>query len=154
MENQHKISWTAQRYSTEKQNLHMQVGTAFIMGCMLVGAIIYKNYLFGAVILIGSVLIYKSKKNESEYIPIDVDSNGIYVNNEMVEYDKISAFYIDEYEDGNYLLYRLKNTIINPTKVIIIEPEVDIDELRTLLLQHIIEKEIQQNSTDKLMNSF
>ena len=120
----------------------------------LVGAIIYKNYLFGAIILIGSILVYQTKKNDSDFIPIDIDAQGISVNNEMVLYDKISAFYIDEYEDGNHLLYRLKNTLINPTQVIVIEPEVDIDELRAFLIQHLTEKEIKQSSTDKLINSF
>ena len=154
MNTKHKISWTAQRYSTEIENMHMQIGASFIMGCLLVGAIIYKNYLFGAIILIGSILVYQTKKNDSDFIPIDIDAQGISVNNEMVLYDKISAFYIDEYEDGNHLLYRLKNTLINPTQVIVIEPEVDIDELRAFILQHLTEKEIKQSSTDKLINSF
>ena len=77
------------------------------MGCLLVGAIIYKNYLFGAVILIGSMLVYQTKKNDSGFIPIDIDAQGISVKNEMVLYDKISGFYIDD--DGNYLLYRKRN---------------------------------------------
>ena len=96
------------------------------------------------------------------YLPKEESFNGhevrflcqFPVNNEMVLYDKISAFYIDEYEDGNYLLYRLKNTLINPTQVIVIEPEVNIDELRAFLIQHLTEKEIKQSSTDKLINSF
>jgi len=34
------------------------------------------------------------------------------------------------------------------------EPEIGVSELRAFLLQYITEKEVKQNSTDKLINSF
>ena len=153
MKEKNKISWMSLRYENEQHNIYTQIGVAFIMGCILIGTIIYKNYLLGVIVIISAVLMKYIKKNESEYIPIDIDNNGISINNEMILYDKISAFYIDKQEEGNYLLIKFKNTF-NTSKVIIIEPEVNIEELRTFLHQHIIEKEIKQLSIDKLMNSF
>ena len=105
-------------------------------------------------VLIPAILMYQMKKREGYYIPIDIDHNGIFVNNQLVKFDEISAFYIDEYEEESYLLYRLKNTFMGSKKIVIIEPEVDINELRSFLLQYLKEKKMKQSSMDKLINAF
>ena len=154
MNDKHKISWMASRYSNELESKQLQVGISFIMGCVVVGSIIYENYLLGAMVLIAAILMYQMKKREEPYFPIDIDNNGIFVNNQLTKFDEISAFYIDEYEEESYLLYRLKNTFMGSRKIVIIEPEVDIDELRTFLLQYLKEKKMKQSSMDKLINVF
>lgn|SRR5690554_5914227 len=153
MQEKHKLSWRALRYSHTQDNIKLQIGLAFIFGLMLVLSMIFKNYLFGAFILIASVLLFHIKKNETPYVTIDIDHNGISVNNELTPYDKILAFYIEKTEEEHCLLYRLKGNIINPIKVIIIEPEIDSNELQTFLLKHLPQKVLKQSSTDKLINS-
>lgn len=142
------------RYSDKKDNLHLQIGLSFILGLILVGAIVYKNYMFAAFILLASILVYQIKKREEPYIPIEIHSKGISINNIITEYGRISSFYIKENEDENYLLYRLKNTFMNAYKIIIIEPEVDIENLKKHLLNYLPEKELKQSAVDKLINSF
>lgn len=154
MNTKHKISWMALRYSNELENKQLQVGISFIMGCIVVGALIYKNYLLGVVVLIAAILMYQIKKRETPYTHIDIDHNGISVGNELVLFDKISAFYIDQYDEESYLLYRLKNTFMGSKKIIVIEPEIDIDELKTFLLKSLPEKELKQSNIDKIINSF
>lgn len=144
MKEEHKISWRALRYSHIYDNKIFQIGMAFIFGLMVVLSLVFKNYFFGVFILIASLMLFHIKKNENPYINIDIDNNGISINNELILYNKISVFFIDESEEENYLLCRLKNTLMNSTKIIIIEPEVDINELREFLLQHLPEKEIKQ----------
>ena len=154
MEENNKISWMGLRYSDKKDNLHLQIGLSFILGLILVGAIVYKNYMFAAFILLASILVYQIKKREEPYIPIEIHSKGISINNIITEYGRISSFYIKENEDENYLLYRLKNTFMNAYKIIIIEPEVDIENLKKHLLNYLPEKELKQSAVDKLINSF
>ena len=154
MNEKEKISWMGLRYSEKKDNLHLQIGLSFILGLILVGSLIYKNYMFAAFILLASILVYQIKKREEPYIPIEIHSKGISINNIITEYDRISSFYIEESEDENYLLYRLKNTFINAHKIIIIEPEVDIENLQEYLLNYLPEKVLKQNAVDKLINSF
>jgi len=154
MNTKNKISWMATRYSNELENKQLQVGISFMMGCIVVGSLIYKNYLLGAMVLIAAILMYQMKKREEPYLPIDIDNNGISVNNQHIKFDKISAFYIDEYEEESYLLYRLKNTFMGSRKVIVIDSEIDIEELRALLLQNLTEKKMKESSMDKLLNAF
>lgn len=154
MDKKHKISWMALRYENERSNLELQLGVTVLLSLITIGTLVYHNYLLAVVIAFSCSAIWYLKKHESEYIPIAIDHNGIAINNAFIHYDKIAAFYIDDYDDGAYLLFRLKNTLINPTQVIIIESEVPIEALRTLLLKHLPEKKLKQSSSDKLINAF
>lgn len=154
MNEQNKISWMALRYSEKEDNIKLQIGLALILGIIVAGALAYKNYIFGGFIFIASILIYKIKKKEEPYIPIDVHQKGISINNIITEFERISVFYIDQHEDESYLVFKLKNTFMNANKIIIIEPEVDISELRKFLLNYLPENRIKQTAVDKIINSF
>lgn len=154
MNEQNKISWMALRYSEKEDNIKLQIGLALILGIIVTGALAYKNYFFGGFVFIASILIYNIKKKEKPYIPVDVHQKGISINNIITEFARISSFYIEENEDENYLVFKLKNTFMNANKIIIIEPEVNISELRKILLNHLPEKEIKQTAIDKIINSF
>lgn len=145
----------ALRYAEEIDSKYRQIGFAFVMGCTIVGSIIFNNYLLGVIVILGVIMLKHLKKEDTQYIPIEINKRGISVDNEFLEYEKFTAFYIDtSNEENDYLLLKSKGAIFRNVSIIIIEPEVDIDELRTFLSQHLTEKEIKQNATDKLMNSF
>ncbi|MCI5056795.1 MAG: hypothetical protein MRY83_11845 [Flavobacteriales bacterium] len=154
MDEKEKISWMALRYSELKENQYTQIGLSFIMGLILVGTIVIKNYLFGSFILIAAFILYYIKKRETPYIPIEIHSKGISINTVITNYDRISAFDIHESEEDNLLIYKLKDTFFGANKVIIIEPEVDRENLKELLSKHIPQKKIKQSPLDKLLNSF
>lgn len=139
-----KISWMALRYGEGIDSKYRQIGFAFIMGCTLVGSIIFKNYLLGVIVIIGVIMLRHLKKDNIEYIPIEINKRGISIDNEFLEYEKFFAFYIDIFnEETNYLLLKSKGTIFRDVSIIIIEPEVDIEELRVFLLQYLPEKQIK-----------
>lgn len=145
----------SQRYEFERSNLELQLGIIVLLTLIMIGALIYENYLLAVIIVIATLILKYAKKNELEYIPIEINNRGISINNEFVEYEKFVCFYVDDAnEESDYLLLKSNGTLFKDVSVIIIEPEVDIEEMRTFLSQHLTEKKIKQNSMDKLMNAF
>ncbi|UOY05043.1 hypothetical protein L0P88_13885 [Muricauda sp. SCSIO 64092] len=156
METTHKISWNALRYSETNDNKMLQIGINLLLGLMVVLSIVFKNYLFGAFILIASVMLFYTKNNETKYIAIDVGHSGISIEHTLIEYSSLLWFWINTNSSTNtsYLFLKFKGGLFGSVKVIVIEPEIDISELRIFLSQYLKEKEIKQSSTDKLINSF
>ena len=148
-----KISWMAQRYSSLKKNQTLQVGLAFIFGLMLVGAIIVKNYLFAVAILLSAVIYYQLKKKEGAYIPVEITEAGVSINNELTNFNAITAFWIDERDiETSLLLLQIKNT--SPSvKVLVIEPEISTNEVKDCLAQFIKEDKIILSLIQELVNS-
>ncbi len=114
MKEKTKISWTALRYENETNNIQLQIGLAFITGCILVGSIVFKNYLLGIIIVISAILIKYLKKDESEYIPIEIDNRGIRPSTIRTYYNKIVAF-IRWLEYYNQIEGKLSSKMTKPT---------------------------------------
>ena len=149
----HKISWEALRYSNTHDNKVLQIGIAFILGLMVIFSILFKNYFFGAFIVIAAILLFHIKKNEKPNIFIDIDHNGISINNELIPYNKLNSFYIDETSETIFLLIQYKQKVFNSIKIMIVENSIDLQGLRNLLSEHLKEKKLKQSSIDELMNA-
>ena len=94
------------------------------------------------------------KKQEKSYEAIDIDHNGISVQNEFTPYTKITSFYINEKEEDVLLLIKLKGFILNPTKVVIVEPEIDCKDVEVLLAKYLKMEKIKLTSFDEIINAF
>lgn len=126
------------------------VGLAVLI--LIILAIVFKNYLFGFLILIGGFLMFSLATKKPMVLPIEISQHGIKVHDEMYPYVDISTFWIGENKKKEALLLFASKRKIAPIISIVIEPHINIMQLREYLLEFIEEQEMREPFTDKLID--
>ena len=110
------------------------------------------NYLFGFFILVGTFLMFVLSTQKPLSLPVEVSEHGIKIHDKMHPYTEIDSFWIGENKNGEAVLILLTRKPINPRISIIIQPHVNIMQLREYLLNFIEEQELREPFTDKIID--
>ncbi len=119
---------------------------------LIILAIVFKNYLFGFLILVGGFLMFSLATKEPMVLPIEVSQHGIKVHEDMYPYTTISAFWIGQNKNNEAILLFASERKIAPIISVVIEPQINVMQLREYLLEFIDEQEMKEPLTDKIID--
>lgn len=144
-------SWqTPESVSQEKKkNWYWILG--LIALAVIVVAILMTNYLLVVLVVIGVVMIVKQSQRKSESLNIEISEEGINIHDTFHPYESIRSFWIKEKEDGEVILILLTSQAITPLLSVTVPPEIDPLELREYLLDFIVEEELRQSYTERII---
>jgi hypothetical protein len=152
-EQKKEIRWKAYEYVYHEKSIDWYWYFGLISILLTASAIYLKNMMFAFIIAIGSfsMLLYASKRpREIEYI---ADKKGISFDGASYFYQEILFFWIVDNKkrsEEKLLLLQLKKT--TSTLVVLPLGDIDVDNIRTFLLNLIEEKEIDVPMSYVLMN--
>jgi hypothetical protein len=144
------LSWTTLEF--EKKDRHpdwlWSVGLIALLASVV--AFFYGNIFFGIFIIIaGAVMIMYARKHPKE-LSITISADGITINDTIIPYQNITAFWLDEGGKQGKLLLLVKNSFI-PTLALPLSG-VSAGQVRTILAPHIKEEELRESRSIALFD--
>lgn len=91
----HELEWECYEYEHYEKSPDWYWAFGVVALGLLVVAFIFKNFLFGAIILIGAfaILIYASRR--PAIITVTLTSRGVKVNSRLYPYQSIKSFWVE-----------------------------------------------------------
>ncbi|MCK5059934.1 MAG: hypothetical protein KAR00_02185 [Candidatus Pacebacteria bacterium] len=113
--------------------------TSFILG----------NFLFGALILIGTISLMLFAVRKPEKLIVTIDKTGVRINKQFYPYHTIDSFWVEEKKESSRLFLGLKKALI-PYTVISIERQAP-EKVRNYLARFLEEKEHTESLFEVLL---
>lgn len=144
------ITWIVDAYEQRDKHPDWFWAVGIISVAVAVAAIIYNNFLFGVLVLLGGAsIIYFGVKKPHE-LEITIDDAGVTINDVFHPYQEIKSFYVNVEEDQLYLVF--DRTFLS--KVTIALGEMSPDPVRMELIKHVDEREEKESVLDKFLDRF
>lgn len=144
MEENVYYSWDTEEYQNKETtpDWFWAIGIIAIVICVL--SIIFKNYLFAIMIIIGIGCIIYLKIRSPKMVTITITDHYIQIKEDEKYYQDIQAFWVEILKDKTkepQLILAMKRSL-TPLIVINIPKDINTEELRQKLLKHIEEKQM------------
>lgn len=125
----------------------------WILGIIVVGAAVlsfyFDNFLFGVFIIIAGATVGMLSYKETRIVPIKITAKGIVFNNQFHPWMSYQSFWIeDEHVHGARVLLRSTNSYL-PLTVIPVNEEVDLNEVREIILEFLEEQFLEESLIHK-----
>ncbi|MEK7635113.1 MAG: hypothetical protein AAB446_01630 [Patescibacteria group bacterium] len=149
MEHEIILAWHSPEHHFDKKSNDWY----WILGAIVLGASVlafyFGNFLFGIFIIIAGATIGMLSYRETKIVPIQVSSKGIIFGKFLYPWLSYRSFWIeDEHTHGARILLRSVNSVL-PLVVIPINEEVDLNDVRDVLLEFLEEEFLQESLVHK-----
>ncbi len=151
MENENsKITWSAEEYEHKEKSVDWFWALGIIVVAGAAASILYKNYLFAIVIILGGLSMMLFSGRHPRMVEFEINKEGIRIDDYTYPYAKIKGFWIDP-NDTPRKLYFESHRFFMPIITLPLE-FMDADEVKAFLKKHIEEKEIHAPNSHKVMD--
>jgi hypothetical protein len=144
--------WNSPEFEFKEKTKKWYIISSIIIILIIILAIILKNYLFAFLILFGGFLMFTMATKQPITLPIEISEHGIKIHDEMYPYNIIDKFWIGGNKNNEAILLIKTNKKITPIISTIIEPHINIMQLREYLMNFIEEEEMKEPFTDRLID--
>ena len=144
--------WNSPEFEFKEKTKRWYWIVGVVAAVLIILAVIFQNYLFGFLILVGGFLMFSLATKEPLILPIEVSQHGIKIHDDMYSYAEISAFWIGENKNQEPILLFATNRRIAPIISVNIESHINIMQLREYLMEFTEELEIREPLTDKIID--
>ena len=114
----------------------------------IIGAMIFKNFLFAIILLIGTLTIMLFGARKPEFIEFEINKRGIKVKNDLYPFATIKSFALKD-EEGPYKLMIESDRLILP-HIIIPLGDTNPEDIRKILNRFLPEEPFHESLVDKL----
>ncbi len=146
-------TWETHEYTQKEINPDWIWALGIITIITIVLSIMYKNYLFGVLMTLGTICIVYLKLHTPKKIHITITDRSIRIGEEERYYHDIGAFWIDvthKDSEGTRLLIAPKKSF-SPLLTLSIPNTIPLKELKNVLLEHIEEKQMKESGIYEIM---
>jgi len=147
----YKIDWEELEYEFFDKNSDWFWALGIVSIAVAVTAIILNNILFAILILVGAFALGIHSVKKPEIVHYEVNQRGIIIDNKLYPYNSLDSFWIEHNPEDPKLLITSKKVLM-PQIVIRINLEVDTDDLRDYLLDHVDEEEQKESFATTIMD--
>jgi hypothetical protein len=125
----------------------------WILGVICLGASVlafyFNNFLFGVFIIIAGATIGMLSYRETKIVPIKISTKGVVFGKYLYPWMSYRSFWIeDEHVHGYRILMRPVNSYL-PLTVIPVNEEVNLNDVREVLLEFLAEEFIEESLIHK-----
>ena len=150
------LSWTALEYEEKEKSTDWFWALGVIVVTSSITAIIYSNYFFAILLIIGGLMLGIFAKKKPAMISYELNNKGLVIGNRLYPYENIKAFYVQNHnlEKGHKPTLFLKSErIFMPILSIPIENEW-VEGIQNIMLEkNIKEEEMREHISEKIMES-
>jgi hypothetical protein len=149
MENEIILEWHSPEHHFDKK----RVDWYWILGVIVLGASVlafyFGNFLFGVFIIIAGATIGMLSYKETKVVPIKITTKGIIFSKLLYPWMSYRSFWIeDEHTHGARILMHPVNSFL-PLVVVPINEEVDLNDVRDVLLEFLEEEFLAESIVHK-----
>jgi len=149
MEKETILEWHSPEHHFDKKNNDWY----WILGVICIGssvlAFYFNNFLFGIFIIIAGLTLGMLSYRDTKIIPIKIVSKGIILGRRLYPFASYRSFWIeDEHTHGYRILMHPLNSYL-PLTVIPINEEVDLNDVRDILLEFLAEEFLAESLLHK-----
>lgn len=144
--------WDSPEFEYKEKDKRWYWYVGITAALLIILSIFLKNYLFGFLILIGGFLMFSLSTKRPTILPVEVSQHGIKIHDVMYAYENIFSFWMTQNKNKEAVLLVTTNKSITPTISVIVEPHINIMQLREFLSEFTEEQEIREPLTDKIIN--
>jgi hypothetical protein len=150
MEEIEKIEWSAPEYEEKERGKDWFWALGVIVITSSIAAIIYKNYFFAVLIILGGALLGLFAIKKPDEIFYEINGKGLKIMSRVYTYGNIHSFNI--VEDGNKTLLLIKSErFFMPVVSLPIEKDMAKKIHSIFLSKNIPEEEIKEHASEKIM---
>ena len=143
------IEWQTEEYEYKHKSPDWFWALGIIAVASAVAAVLFGNFLFAIVIILGSVTLSLHAGRRPEIINYRIDKKGVRSGNTLYPYATLNSFCIDE--DDRFLILESDRLLV-PHVFLPLPRDADMDEIHEYLLQNLAEKEHGVPITQKVMD--
>ncbi len=152
MDEQENLSWSALEYEERERSADWFWALGIIVITSFLTALIYSNYFFAILILLSGTLLYVFSKKSPEWINYEITRKGLLIKSQLYPYQNIKSFYIQK--NNKPMLFIKIERFYMPIISIPIEHNM-INEIHEIfMLQNIIEEEMREHPSEKIIETF
>lgn len=116
-------------------------------------AFYFGNFLFGVFIVIAGVTVGFLSYKETRVVPIKIATKGLVFGNQFYPWTSCRSFWIeDEHVHGARILFHPTSSFL-PLIVVPINEEVDLDDVRDVLLEFLEEEFLKESIVHKWVDN-
>ena len=151
----HKIEWSALEYEERERNQDWFWALGVIVFASSASAIIYCNYFFGALIIIGGIMLGYLATKPQDLIHYELNPKGLKVESRIYTYENIKSFWA---EPAGEKLFVKTERVYMPVLSIPIEnipANISREDIRGIFLEkQVPEEEMREHPAHAVMEFF
>jgi len=144
------IKWKALEYDYVDRKPDWFWAFGIVSISIILTSIVLGNVLFALLVLVGSVALFIFSIRHPQLQDYSIGQRGIAFENKVYPYSSLSSFWIETEGETPKLLIKSKKTIM-PLIVLPLSEEVEFEDIRDYLLDHLDEEHLFESVTQKIM---
>lgn len=152
MENIHTIKWQALEYEHKEQNIDWFWGLGVVIFAGSVASILYGNYFFAIIILLGGGLLGYFSHQKPKMVEFELNNKGLKIENRIYLYENMKAFFVQK--EGKTALFVKSNRPLLPVLYIPIDSGHTESIRNVLLAKKIPEEKMDETWVEKMLEYF
>ena len=158
MDENGKIIWSAPEYEDKERSKDWFWALGIIVATSAVAAIIFNDYFFAAILVLGGVMLGFFSVRKPKDISYELNERGLRISNIAYPYETIKSFWVQseassENAKTKPLLFVHTSRIFMPVIVIPIESHLANDIREVMLFKQITEIEMRETASEKIMEA-
>lgn len=146
-----KLEWISPEYEEKEHSNDWFWALGTIVVCGSLASIIYANYFFAVLLIIGGSLLGFFAIKKPEMVPHELGEKGLKIGKRLFPYENIKSFYVRTDEKPVLLIH--SERVFLPIISVPIEPELTGKIKEIMLANNIAEEEMKEHSSEKVMDS-
>jgi len=151
MNPEEKLTWSALEYEEKERSNDWFWALGVIVVAGSITSIIFANYFFAILIIIGGVLLGFFAIKKPEIVPYELNEKGFKIKTRLYPYDTIKSFWVQK--EPKYTLFIKSSRQFLPILSIPITEELSQKIKEILISKKIAEEEMHEHPSDKIMES-
>ena len=144
-----KLSWSALEYEDKERNADWYWALGIIVITSSLAAVIYGNYFFAALLVLSGILLGFFARKKPDMVNYELNDKGLKIRNRIYPYENIGSFWVQI--EPKQILFIKSERLFMPILAIPIEPDMAVDIHAIFFERNILEEEMQEHISEKIM---
>ncbi|KKS04064.1 MAG: hypothetical protein UU82_C0013G0011 [Candidatus Nomurabacteria bacterium GW2011_GWC2_41_8] len=155
MDDNEKLSWSALEYEEKERSRDWFWALGIIVATSSIASIIYGNYFFAILLVLGGVLLGFFAIKKPDVISYELNAKGLKIRNRLYPYENIKSFWVQVGASGETsvkpILFIHSERAFMPILSMPID-ETMAEEIHSVMLSNNVEeKEMKEHPSEKIM---
>lgn len=152
-----KLNWSALEYEEKERSVDWFWALGVIVVAGSIASILFANYFFAMLLIIGGILLGFFAIKKPEMVPYELNAKGFKIKERIYPYDTLKSFWVQVKVPNTEIikptLFLKSSRILLPILSIPIE-ESSAQKIKEIMLaQNIVEEEMHEHPSDKIMEN-
>jgi len=152
-----KLNWSELEYEEKERSVDWFWALGIIIVAGSIASILFGNYFFAMLLIIGGILLGFFAIKKQEIIPYELNEKGFKIKDRLYPYDNLKAFYVQikipNTEILKPTLFLKTSRALLPILSIPIQENSATKIKEIMLAKNIIEEEMHEHPSDKIMEN-